>query len=147
MVGKIYDDHGPSLLLLFGTFLHVFGLMLTSTGTTYVQIILSQSICSGIGASMVFYPAVNCVSSTLALIFKMPLTDNALLGVDLVPSKARGCTWTRRCGCFSRWCHLPHHGDPAHSVSRLRLGHAHLRLPHPRIANLRQLLSVLASPT
>ena len=61
-VGRIFDDFGPRHLLLGGTFLHVFGLMMTSISTQYYQILLSQAICSPIGASMVFYPAFNCVS-------------------------------------------------------------------------------------
>ena len=63
-VGKIFDDYGPRYLLLVGTFLHVFGLMMTSLSTQYYQLLLSQAICSPIGASMVFYPAFTCVSSS-----------------------------------------------------------------------------------
>ena len=62
-VGRIFDDYGPRYLLLIGTFLHVFGLMMTSISTKYYQLLLSQAICSPIGASMVFYPAFTCVSS------------------------------------------------------------------------------------
>ena len=61
-VGRIFDSYGPRYLLLVGTFLHVFGLMMTSISKTYYQLLLSQAICSSIGASMVFYPAFNCVS-------------------------------------------------------------------------------------
>ncbi|KXX78516.1 putative transporter MCH4 [Madurella mycetomatis] len=63
LVGKVFDDHGPAILLAVGTFLHVFGLMMTSISTAYYQILLSQAICSGIGASMVFFPAFNCVTT------------------------------------------------------------------------------------
>jgi len=62
-VGKIFDDYGPHVLLLVGTFLHVFGLMMTSISHNYYEILLSQAICSAIGASMVFYPAFTCVSN------------------------------------------------------------------------------------
>ena len=61
-VGRIFDSYGPRYLLLFGTFFHVFGLMMTSISKKYYQLLLSQAICSSIGASMVFYPAFNCVS-------------------------------------------------------------------------------------
>lgn len=61
--GKIFDFYGPRVLISTGTFLHVFGLMMTSISTKYYQILLSQSVCSGIGASMVFYPAFTCVGS------------------------------------------------------------------------------------
>lgn len=62
-VGKIFDDYGPRPLLSVGAFLHVFGLMMTSISHTYVEILLSQAVCSAIGASMVFSPAFNCVST------------------------------------------------------------------------------------
>jgi nitrate/nitrite transporter NarK len=61
-VGKILDDFGPRVPLALGTFLHVFGLMMTSISSQYYQILLSQAVCSAIGASMVFYPAFTCVS-------------------------------------------------------------------------------------
>ena len=62
-VGRIFDNFGPRHLLLIGTFFHVFGLMMTSISSKYYQLLLSQAICSPIGASMVFYPAFNCVRS------------------------------------------------------------------------------------
>ena len=61
-VGRLFDSYGPRYLLMVGTFLHVFGLMMTSISKTYYQLLLSQAICSSIGASMVFYPAFNSVS-------------------------------------------------------------------------------------
>lgn len=66
-VGKIFDNYGARYLLLTGTFFHVFGLMMTSISTKYYQLLLSQAICSPIGASMVFYPAFTCVSSNRML--------------------------------------------------------------------------------
>jgi predicted MFS family arabinose efflux permease len=56
-VAKIYDDYGHAPLMLAGSFLHVFSLMMTSLAKTYYQILLSQAVCSALGASMVFYPA------------------------------------------------------------------------------------------
>lgn len=61
-VGRIFDSHGPAALLLVGSFMHVFGMMMISVSTTYYQILLSQAICSAVGASMVFFPAFTCVS-------------------------------------------------------------------------------------
>jgi nitrate/nitrite transporter NarK len=61
LVGKIFDDYGPRYLLLSGTFFHVFGLMMTSLSKKYYQFLLSQAVCSAIGASCVFYPAFTCV--------------------------------------------------------------------------------------
>ena len=35
--GKVYDNYGPRFMLLTGTVLHVFGLMMTSLATEYVR--------------------------------------------------------------------------------------------------------------
>lgn len=58
IVGIIYDNYGPRLLLAVGTVLHVFGIMMTSLGKTYYQILLAQGVCSAIGASMIFGPGI-----------------------------------------------------------------------------------------
>ncbi|KAJ9296562.1 hypothetical protein DTO271G3_5260 [Paecilomyces variotii] len=57
MAGRLYDGHGPRLPIAIGTFLHVFGLMMASLSTKYYQFILSQSVCSGIGTSLIITPA------------------------------------------------------------------------------------------
>lgn len=45
------------------SFFHVFGLMMASLSTKYYQFILSQSVCSSIGASLLFYPATSCLAT------------------------------------------------------------------------------------
>ncbi|KZF21899.1 MFS general substrate transporter [Xylona heveae TC161] len=62
-IGAIYDNFGPRYLLLAGSFFHVFGIMMTSLAKKYYQFILAQGICSALGASCVFYPAMTCVST------------------------------------------------------------------------------------
>lgn len=61
--GKIFDTYGPRPLLYFGTFSHVFGLMMTSLASKYYQFFLAQSICSGMGASALFYAGTNPVGT------------------------------------------------------------------------------------
>lgn len=39
IIGKLYDNYGPRYLLLVGTFLEVFGLMMTSLATEYYQLV------------------------------------------------------------------------------------------------------------
>lgn len=56
LVGKWYDSQGPKYILLTGTFLHVFGLMMISLAQDYYQIFLAQGVCSAVGASMIFHP-------------------------------------------------------------------------------------------
>ncbi|EMC95675.1 hypothetical protein BAUCODRAFT_131489 [Baudoinia panamericana UAMH 10762] len=63
IIGKLYDNYGPRWLLIVGTFLHVFGLMMTSLATEYYQFILAQGICSPIGASAIFYPAMSTITT------------------------------------------------------------------------------------
>jgi MFS family permease len=61
IVGFFYDNYGPKYLLLFGTFMHVFGIMMTSLSTEYWQFILAQGICSPLGLNCIF----NCGASTV----------------------------------------------------------------------------------
>ncbi|EKG10409.1 Major facilitator superfamily [Macrophomina phaseolina MS6] len=61
--GKVFDSYGARGLLYFGTFMHVFGLMMMSLGKEYYQLFLAQSICSGIGASALFYASSNAATT------------------------------------------------------------------------------------
>ncbi|KFY35194.1 hypothetical protein V494_06124 [Pseudogymnoascus sp. VKM F-4513 (FW-928)] len=61
LIGKLFDRYGPRWLLLVGTFLHVFGLLMASISTKYYQLLLSQGVCSAIGASLVFLPSLTCI--------------------------------------------------------------------------------------
>ncbi|KAF4458508.1 major facilitator superfamily transporter, partial [Fusarium albosuccineum] len=61
IVGVLYDNFGPRKLLLAGSLLHVFGIMMTSLSTEYYQILLSQGVCSAIGVSALFQPPLNCI--------------------------------------------------------------------------------------
>ncbi|KAI4160940.1 MAG: hypothetical protein L6R39_000146 [Caloplaca ligustica] len=61
--GKIFDSYGCTALITIGTFLHVFGIMMISLSTQYYQFFLAQSVCSGIGAAMLFHGATNAVST------------------------------------------------------------------------------------
>ncbi len=61
--GKIFDNFGTRYLLLFGTFCHVFGLMMASLATQYYQFFLAQAVCSALGASALFYAATNPIGT------------------------------------------------------------------------------------
>ncbi|KAJ5503916.1 Major facilitator superfamily domain general substrate transporter [Penicillium fimorum] len=64
--GTLFDNYGPRWILLLGTILHVFGLMMASLSTEYYQFILAQGICSPIGASAIFNASLNSVSTWFA---------------------------------------------------------------------------------
>ncbi|KAI1497194.1 major facilitator superfamily domain-containing protein [Biscogniauxia marginata] len=85
--GKIADNYGPRWPLLFGSVLHVFGLMMVSLSTEYYQIFLAQCICSGIGTSFLFYPTVAAAGSWFkkhrALAYGIMVSGSSLGGVVL----------------------------------------------------------------
>ncbi|KAK8061956.1 major facilitator superfamily transporter [Apiospora phragmitis] len=62
VIGRLNDAYGPRPLVAAGSLLHVFGLMMASLSSEYYQILLSQGVCSAIGVSAVFLPALACVS-------------------------------------------------------------------------------------
>jgi MFS family permease len=61
IVGWVYDNHGPKYLLVFGTFFHVLGLMMTSLCTEYYQFILAQAVCSPLGLNCIFQSAASTI--------------------------------------------------------------------------------------
>ncbi|KAI1378056.1 MFS general substrate transporter [Hypoxylon crocopeplum] len=61
VMGRLYDSYGPKYLLIVGTLVYCFGLMMLSLSTEYYQIILSQGIVSAVGMSAVFNSAMNSV--------------------------------------------------------------------------------------
>lgn len=83
LIGKIYDSYGPRWLLLSGSVLEVFALMMTSLSSEYYQcvdpyqngievlltvytalrFVLAQGVASSIGASMIFYPAMSTITT------------------------------------------------------------------------------------
>lgn len=67
IIGKLYDNYGPRWLILVGTFMHVFGIMMASISTDYYQILLSQGVCSAIGVSAIFQPGRPSISSVSSL--------------------------------------------------------------------------------
>ena len=66
-MGKMTDDLGPRIPVLIGSFLHVFGLMMTSLSKEYYQIFLAQSVCSAMGCSFLFYARKFCHLLSLPL--------------------------------------------------------------------------------
>jgi MFS family permease len=107
--GKVFDNYGPRYLLLFGGFFHVFGLMMTSLSTQYYQFLLAQGVCSALGASAVFYGAMNSIGTWFfkkrATAFGIMASGSSLGGVvmpimvtKLIPQI--GFPWTMRAVAF-----------------------------------------------
>ncbi|KAI2690119.1 hypothetical protein DTO012A7_3893 [Penicillium roqueforti] len=109
VIGRVFDNYGPKWLLLIGTCLHVFGIMMISISTEYYQFLLAQGICSPLGASFVFLSALSCTATWFekrrALAFGIVSSGSSLGGVvfpsmlsRLLPSIGFG--WSLRISGF-----------------------------------------------
>ncbi|KAL9020404.1 MAG: hypothetical protein Q9185_002378 [Variospora sp. 1 TL-2023] len=107
--GKIFDNYGSSALITIGTFLHIFGIMMISLSTEYYQLFLAQSVCSGIGAAMIFHGATNAVSTWFSTRRGLALglaSSGASIGGVIIPIMFQrlvhtiGFGWTMRAISF-----------------------------------------------
>ncbi|KAF7563454.1 hypothetical protein G7046_g698 [Stylonectria norvegica] len=85
IIGVLTDKYGPRWLLFGGSLLHVFGLMMTSLATQYYQVLLAQGVCSAIGVSAIFQPALSTIggwfSTRRGAAFGILSTGSSLGGV------------------------------------------------------------------
>ncbi|KAL1901012.1 hypothetical protein Sste5346_002076 [Sporothrix stenoceras] len=65
--GRLFDTYGPRWLLIIGTIVYIFGLMMTSLASEYYQFLLAQGVCAAIGSSAVFNA---CMASVVSWFFK-----------------------------------------------------------------------------
>ncbi|RAL03683.1 MCT family MFS transporter [Aspergillus ibericus CBS 121593] len=109
VVGLLYDHFGPHWLLLVGSFLHVFGLMMASISTEYYQILLSQGVCSAIGVSIIFQPAISVIPGWFhrkrGAAFGITTSGSSIGGVILPIMMEKlitraGFGWAMRSGAF-----------------------------------------------
>ncbi|KAH6972872.1 major facilitator superfamily domain-containing protein [Ilyonectria sp. MPI-CAGE-AT-0026] len=61
IIGPLYDAGHCRLLIITGTFLVVFGFMMTSLCTTYWQVMLAHAVCVGLGTSCLSIPSIAIV--------------------------------------------------------------------------------------
>lgn len=105
VVGWVFDNYGPRYLVIFGTFFHVFGLMMTSLCTEYWQFILAQGICSPLGLNCIFQAGTSTIPTWFfkkrGLAFGVMAAGSGLGGVifpimasHLIPTIGFG--WTMR---------------------------------------------------
>lgn len=109
IIGHLYDRYGPRYLVLGGTFLHVFGLMMASLSTQYYQLLLSQGICSAIGASAIFQCSLNSLhgwfSKKRGAAFGISATGSSIGGIIFPITTSRlirevGFPWAMRTCAF-----------------------------------------------
>lgn len=58
IAGPLFDAGYLPIMLPVGSFMVIFGYMMTSLATEYYQVMLAQGICVGIGAGFLFVPSV-----------------------------------------------------------------------------------------
>jgi MFS family permease len=63
VAGPIFDRGHFRILLVVGTFLTVFGIMMNSISDRYWQVFLSQGLCVGLGTGCLFLPSVAIVAT------------------------------------------------------------------------------------
>ncbi|KAH7925197.1 MFS general substrate transporter [Leucogyrophana mollusca] len=71
IIGRLFDAHGPRVLVISGTIIYTFSLMMTSLASQYYQFILAQGLLFGIGSGLLFFP---CVSATATHFIKYRAT-------------------------------------------------------------------------
>ncbi|KAI0123710.1 major facilitator superfamily transporter [Xylariales sp. AK1849] len=107
--GRLYDSYGPRWLLIIGTILYCFGLMMTSLSSSYYQFFLSQSILGAAASGAVFNAAMSSVTTWFfkrrAAAFGIVASGSSLGGVclpilmnHLIPKI--GFPWTIRIVAF-----------------------------------------------
>lgn len=109
VIGHIYDRYGLRLLVVVGSILHVFGLMMASISTEYYQFLLSQGVCSALGVAIVFLSAISAVTGWFhkrrGLAFGVLSTGSSLGGVVFPIMLSRliakvGYGWAMRASAF-----------------------------------------------
>jgi MFS family permease len=65
VTGPLFDYGFLRPLLLIGSLLEVFGLMMISLSSNYYQVFLSQGICVGLGGGMLYVPSVAAAAFSL----------------------------------------------------------------------------------
>lgn len=137
VAGKLFDSYGPHVPIAIGSVLHVFGLMMASLSDKYYQLMLSQSVVSGIGSSLIFTPAMTAVSF-LILSKKEQPSNQKTLAPDLVSGEAGDC-WGFDSGriIFGRR-HFSIDGAASAAAGGLWLDDADLRLHDTGLVGCRQ---------
>lgn len=65
ITGPLFDYGYLRPLLLVGSVLEVFGLMMISLSTDYYQAFLSQGLCVGLGGGMLYIPSIAAAAASL----------------------------------------------------------------------------------
>ncbi|KAJ6549934.1 MFS general substrate transporter [Mycena capillaripes] len=62
-IGQLFDVYGPRWIMVVGSIIYVFSIMMTSISTQYYEYLLSHGLLFGLGVGMLFYPSLSSVST------------------------------------------------------------------------------------
>ncbi|KAJ7121840.1 MFS general substrate transporter [Mycena crocata] len=62
-IGRFFDTYGPRWIMIIGSIVYVFSIMMTSISTQYYQYLLAHGVLFGLGVGMLFYPSLSSVST------------------------------------------------------------------------------------
>ncbi|KAK4213924.1 MFS general substrate transporter [Rhypophila decipiens] len=109
VIGRVYDRYGLRWLMVVGSVMHVFGLMMASLSSKYYQFMLSQGVCSAIGVAICFLSAISVITQWFdkrrGLAFGTLATGSSLGGVVFPIMLSRlietvGYGWAMRVSAF-----------------------------------------------
>ena len=115
IAGPLFDRGYLQHLIFLGCILIVFGTMMLSLANSFYQIFLTQGVCVGLGAGLIFIPALALISSQFTT--KRPLALGLASSGSAVGMSYFQSLWTCQVGLISkaelhRWCHIPNHVPP-----------------------------------
>lgn len=66
VTGPLFDRGHFYTLLLLGSFLIVFGMMMLSLASEYWQVFLAQGVCVGVGSGLLYVPSLGVLSTAFS---------------------------------------------------------------------------------
>ena len=103
--GPLFDLGYFRVMLVAGNFLVVFGIMMLSLSTQYWQVFLSQGICMGLGAGLLYIPSLALVGiwfdKKRAIALGIVMSG---IAVGRLSARSRSICWAD----VSRWCCVHH---------------------------------------
>lgn len=119
--GPLFDLGYFRVMLIVGNFLVVFGIMMLSLSTKYWQVFLSQGMCMGLGAGLLYIPSLALVGiwfdKKRAIALGIVMSGIAVGRIKILKLKWVLLIW-------ARWCHLHIDVRSPAKVVWLPVGHA-----------------------
>jgi MFS family permease len=103
--GPLFDLGYFRSMLIIGNFLVVFGIMMLSLSTTYWQVFLSQGVCMGLGAGLLYIPSLALVGiwfeKKRSLALGIVMSGIAVGGVIYISTFSPGTPRAlQKCSCY-----------------------------------------------